>query len=128
MLAEATETEPYVLEFEISGLPSISANGSHGHWATKAKERKRWHALVAFAIGWRGPRVALNKAKLTLTRHSSSEPDFDGLVVSFKPVIDGLVRAKVIVNDKPSNIGQPQYRWEYSSPRKGFVTVRIEGN
>lgn len=116
----------YKVELQIMGLPSISANGPHGHWATKAKERKLWHSLVAYNLGRRLPPKPLEKAKLTLIRHSSSEPDSDGLVISFKPVIDALVKAGVLVNDKRGNIGMPEYDWRQAPPKKGFITIKIE--
>lgn len=51
----------------------------------------------------------------------------DGLVSGFKHVIDGLVVAGVIVDDKPSVIGQSQYRWTYRpSKQGGMISVKIE--
>lgn len=66
------------------------------------------------------------KAKLTLTRYSSKEPDFDGLCSSFKNVIDGLVEAGVIIDDKMSVIGQPTYAWVKCPPKKGKIKVVVE--
>lgn len=64
-------------------------------------------------------------ARLQLIRHSQTEPDFDGLVSSFKPIIDGLVISGVLENDRSANIGQPDYHWEYAPPKAGKITVRI---
>lgn len=117
----------YVLEFKIPGLPKIITNGSQGSWRAKWAHAKRWQHSVFFEVKQSGYVVCLAKAKVTLTRHSSREPDFDGLVASFKPVIDGLVIAGVLVNDKTDNIGQPEYRWEKTARAKGFITVKVEG-
>lgn len=73
-----------------------------------------------------GPPKPLPMAKVTLTRCSSSEPDFDGLVGSFKNVLDGLVAALVIEDDKMSNIGAPDYRWEKASPGGGKIRIVVE--
>lgn len=66
------------------------------------------------------------RAHVTLTRGSSREPDFEALVVSFKPVVDALVRAGVIQDDNPKVIGQPTYKWEPAGRGKGFIRVKVE--
>lgn len=76
-------------------------------------------------IGHRRPPKPLKKAKITLTRHSSVSPDFDGLVSSFKHILDGLIDAKVIQNDKFENIGAPEYVWEKTGRRAGRVTIEV---
>ncbi len=69
----------------------------------------------------------LKKAHLTLTRHSSIRPDSDGLVSSFKHVIDGLVDTKIIVDDDYKTIGMPTYLWEKAPAKKGYITIKVEG-
>lgn len=127
-----------ILEFEIAGLPKMT-NTSRVHWTKKMKEASKWKRLVRMEVikrqaiiilmsTFHGPLslAPLSKAKLTLTRHSSVEPDFDGLVSSFKHVVDGLVEARVIENDKVSNIGQPTYLWQKCAPRQGKISVKVE--
>lgn len=116
----------YRLEFRINKLPPNPLNGRHGSWRAKAAARKFWKELAIAAIGPEIPEKPLKKAKCTFTRHSSAEPDFDGLVASFKPVVDSLKAAKVIEDDKPSVIGQPEYRWEKAKRGEGSVTVTVE--
>lgn len=75
------------------------------------------------------------RATLRLTRHSSIEPDYDGLVYSFKALIDALqppkggkkprIGASVIVDDKPSVIGVPDYKWEKAPRGQGHVTIEV---
>lgn len=117
----------YVLEFELKGLPTTT-NGSHGHWATKAKAKRKWiDAVMKYVAKEKAhPPEPLAKAKLTLTRCSSSECDFDNLVISFKPVTDGLVRAGVLTDDKPSVIGQSKYLWEKAKAGQGKIRVKVE--
>ena len=115
----------YQLEFSIGGLPK-NINNARMQWFIRHKENQHWKKLVAFAVGTRVPPFPLKKAKLTLIRHSSSEPDFDGLVASFKSVIDGLIECRVIENDKMSNIGRPEYLWQKARPGDGSITVKVE--
>jgi hypothetical protein len=119
-----------MIEFEINDLPkTINALG-RAHWAVKVREVKKWkHLIMLYALRTKNdfqPFSPLKKAKLTLTRFSSVEPDFDGLVSSFKVVIDGLIYAQVIEDDKQSNIGQPTYLHVKSKRKEGKIKVRVE--
>lgn len=127
------ETAPKIcFEFILFGLPKRT-NNSATSWRARHAEARKWKSLVGNIVAANAPlrqilkdRGPLEKAKLTLTRHSSISPDFDGLVSSFKHVIDGLIEAGVISNDKMSNIGIPEYRWQMTSPKKGQITVKVE--
>lgn len=111
--------------FELPGLPATTNKNGRKHWAILAREARTWKGWVAVAVAAQRPKMPLQQARITLTRCSSVESDFDGLVSSFKHVLDGLVSARVIANDKPSCIGQPQYRWERAAPRMGKIRVEI---
>ena len=117
----------YCLEFSIQGLP-LMTNGIRGHWAKTAREARYWRSLSAWsAREHKRPTAPLTRALVTLTRHSSAEPDFDGLVSAMKPILDGLVDAGVIANDKPSCIAQPKYSWIKAKRGQGRITVKVEG-
>ena len=117
----------YRLEIELPGLPkTTNAARALGHWAKRHRLDAEWKATVGLYLSNKRPPKPLEKAKLTLTRCSSVEPDYDGLVSSFKPVIDALVEAKVLQNDRVENIGHPQYMWEKAPARKGSIKVKIE--
>lgn len=116
---------PYVLEFTLQGLPR-TANGSHGHWRAKHAQVRAWKQAVFTAAWHKKPAQPLASAVLCLTRHSSTCPDFDNLVMSFKPIIDGLRQAGILVDDRKANIGEPKYKWIQAPRNAGFITVRVE--
>lgn len=116
----------YVLEFTIKGLPKMQNELLRNRWQITAGLSRLWKKRV-FLNAWHlRPPVPLKTAKLTLTRHSSRRGDYDGLVSSFKAIIDGLVEAQIIENDMHENIGVPEYRWEKAGLREGFVMIRVE--
>ena len=116
----------YELEFEINDLPkTINAIG-YMHWTVRAKEIKKWHGLVRCASNGKLPDAPLEKAKLILTRFSSKCPDSDGLVHSFKSVIDGLRKSNILSDDNFGVIGMPEYKWEKAPPKKGKIKVKVE--
>ncbi len=115
-------------EFEIAGVPDLPNVSRYAHWTKGRKNVFRWKRLVSDKCYLaKIANLNLEKASLTFTRHSSREPDFDNLVASFKACQDGLVLAKVIIDDKSSVIGQSKYFWEYR-PRKlgGKISIRVE--
>lgn len=116
----------YRLCFELIGLPRTTNAQSGLHWRQKAAEVKQWHRAVWAAIGSRRPERPLPRAKVSFTRFSSREPDYDGLVSSFKHLADALIESKIILDDKMSCIGQPSYNWVKVPPKRGKVRVELE--
>lgn len=116
----------YNLEIEIKGLPKLANSLLWEHWSVKQKHNAQWKLNVSLAVGRDKPESPLKKAKIELTRFSSNEPDFDGLVSSFKAVLDGLKGCGVIEDDKVSVIGQPVYKWERAAPKAGKIKIRVE--
>jgi Holliday junction resolvase RusA-like endonuclease len=122
--------EKFVLCFEINGLPKMT-NTLRKHWAVILKERKRWKGLVQNAVRLELGNTAINfkpleRAQVTITRFSSTAPDYDGLVSAGKAILDGLVEAGVLVDDNVSVIGAPKYLWEKAAPKMGKVKVKVE--
>lgn len=97
-----------------------------GGWPIKAAHAKRWKGAVALAVRNLAPARPLKTATLTLVRVSASEPDYDGLVSGFKPIIDGLVASRIIETDKRSCIGVPKYEWRKGKRGQGSMLIRIE--
>jgi Holliday junction resolvase RusA-like endonuclease len=85
---------------------------------------KKWHKLVARFAAIK-PTKPLPRAQIILVRATSRRPDFDGLVGSFKHVIDGLTEARIILDDSHECIGIPDYKWEKTSPKNSHIRVTV---
>jgi Holliday junction resolvase RusA-like endonuclease len=114
---------------EIQDLPkTVNAMGKASIWYAQA-ERKKWRNEVMAAVVQKPyqerEHLPLKRAAVTLTRCSSSEPDIDNLYASFKFVIDGLVHAGVIVDDKPSVIDL-KCAWRKAKPKEGKIIIQVE--
>lgn len=124
----ANDQQPYSLHFTLTGLP-LTTNGARakqGHWRARHKADKGWKSEVWLACYQGGrPKAPLKRARVTLVRHSSSEPDYEGLVSSFKSVLDGLTEAGIIVDDNTSVIGKPDYLWKKAKPKEGRIEVLV---
>ena len=115
-----------MIKLEIKDLPKMPNSLIRKHWAIVTKEKNKWHGLVKLFLSYHKPKAPFKKAKLVLTRYSMRAPDYDGLVGSFKYVLDGLVKAGVIVDDKVSVIGQSEYKWVQAKKVDQRIEVTIE--
>lgn len=116
----------YKFEIVIPELPKTANSiGKASIWHSQ-NERKKWRSIMShMVLSHKEPSWPLPKATLTCTRCSSSEPDIDNLYSSFKFVIDGLVHAGVIADDKPSVLDL-KCRWEKARPKEGHIRLLIE--
>ncbi len=116
-----------VIDLTIPGLPPTNAADRRSHWAYH-KVSKEWQnntvAAVLESLG-RWPEAPLDRALVTITRCSTTEPDFDGLVAAGKHLLDGLVKAGVLVDDAPKVIGRPTYLWERAPRGAGCVRISV---
>lgn len=134
----------YRIEFEIEYLPKTPNTLLGRHWRGKANHALVWKRLVEQQVILKGgfPPAPIKKAKVTMTRFSSTQPDEDGLYGSFKPVLDALTnypakkpskkypfgmpaQPRVLVDDSPAHI-ELQCLWGKAKRRFGKVHVLIE--
>jgi len=116
----------YHVKINISGLPKSTNQLLRRHWSLATKEKNIWFTSVGLTIPkHKRPTKPLKKAKLKFIRHSSTCPDYDGLVSSFKWVCDALTYHRIIENDKMENIGMPDFEWVKAPRGSGFITVEI---
>lgn len=116
----------YQLTFEVQDLPDMPNRLLGASWRVRVGHAKKWERVVWKHTWAIKPRQPLTRASLTLTRYSSQRPDHDGLVGSFKAVIDGLVKNGVLLDDDHAVIGVPKYLWEPASPRKGKIKIEVK--
>lgn len=114
----------YYHRIKIKGYPPLPNNAGK-HWAQVNASRKTWHRLTAAAITHK-PDQPIEKCKVICIKYSSRKCDFDGLVYSFKPVIDGLVLVGIIKDDDMDTIVQREYHWVKVKEVDSFVTIQIE--
>ncbi len=115
---------PYHLLLEIPGLPLLPNRLQKSHWRAIQRHTKEWHALVYHHASRHVPPEPLQRAELILARYSTNEPDPDNLMASWKPLIDGLQRVGILVNDKRENV-ELKAEWYRAKANQGKVTIEI---
>lgn len=117
----------FSLRVDIPWLPkSLNVKVRAGRYAND-REMKAWSNYLSAELHSRKPSKPLTKARLTLIRHAWRTLDYDGLVGSFKPVVDGLVDAGIIVDDTWAVTG----KWDCDQkhrPRKAgpLLEIRVD--
>lgn len=120
-------SSPFKLHIVLAGVPKATNEVLGAHYWVKHNNATKWKQLMALAIGYKKPNRPLEKAKLTLVRHSWRMLDFDGCVASFKPAIDGLVECGVLVDDRYSVTGNWNCTQEFRSKKLGsMIEVTVE--
>lgn len=104
-----------------------SAEGPNGRaWQAKARAAREWRELVAAALevlGDRQPRWARARVHYELyTRGRAIDPD--NRVALGKPILDGLVAAGVLPDDRDEQVEDVSASWAPSPLPWGFVVVR----
>jgi len=125
-LSAAASTRPYMLTLRIDGLPPMNTAATRRHRMVQAREAKRWKALVVALVGRRRPEKPLSRARLLCTRSSSSPADRVNIAQSCKALVDGLVAARVLLDDGPRNLVTEVYEWSPAPRGKGYVVLRVE--
>ncbi len=114
----------YSLDIGSKRLPKMPNQLLGQHWRFRQEEAKSWHNEIGWRVAQKRPPKPLTKARLHCMRRSRNEPDFDGLVGSFKYVIDARVENRILHDDTPSVI-TAEYRWTRDTPHG--IMVHIEG-
>jgi hypothetical protein len=98
------------------------------HWGAKTRLRKD--------LAWwiraheQPPKEPWQKARIHITRHSSSKPDYGNLVESAKPILDVLQPNSkrhpqglgFIVDDSPDHLEEAHF-WVQAKPSEGWTGV-----
>lgn len=108
----------YKLSFELNELPPSLNVFMRMHFRERAKVFKRIENQCHLLMAGKTPEKPLAKFLITFTRFTIRPLDIDNLVASFKPVLDSIVRAGVIEDDKWTGTDSFHYKRERVSEKK----------
>jgi Holliday junction resolvase RusA-like endonuclease len=118
----------YRLEIYERGLPPLGNAILRMHFRAYGRLRKRWEMTLlhhAMKLGAK-PLKPLERARITVTRYSATEPDADNLRFAGKPILDAMKRVGLILDDKPAVIGTPEFKWVKVPAKQGGVKIVLE--
>ena len=112
----------------VPGRLTNPLNGSHKHWAVKARDRKGWREVTALCVG-SAMRIAnwgyapFFPKVVILTAFTWNTYDDDGLAAALKPVVDGLRDARLIHSDDPQSGHRIERRQVIDRKHRGVEVV-----
>jgi Holliday junction resolvase RusA-like endonuclease len=113
----------YQLEIEVS-TQETDANRRRGkHWSFSHSADVKIKTEIYWLSKDKLPEKPLEKFLLSITRHGAKKLDYDNLIGSFKPAIDGLVKAKIIKDDNWTYIKHIDVDQVISPHRKLVIKV-----
>jgi Holliday junction resolvase RusA-like endonuclease len=116
-----------MIKLTIPGTPPSLNQWSRMHWAKAAKIKKQWEndILYVFLASKAKGVFPLEKARITIKYYFSTNRRRDADNLNLKFILDGLVKAGIIVDDSTKVIGQVITEWgvDKNDPR-----VEIEIN
>lgn len=114
----------YYCKITLSGLPT--GGNARQHWTTKYTEVTKWKKRILAAVGSSAPAKPLERVKLKFTRASCGSMDWDNMIISFKSIQDGLVEARILADDKITNIPEiPMYEQANAKRGDGYVVIEV---
>lgn len=115
----------YTLNIEIKNQLPLSLNKAlRAHYHKFNRQNALFRILVAVETIGKLPPSPLKKARIRLVRHAHRTLDYDGLVGSMKPVVDALVKLKILEDDSWAVTGP----WEVTQvfrPMKDGTRLQI---
>lgn len=124
------EKIPYLLELELPFVPRRLNEVLRQFRLTRNDEFKEVYEWMRLLTLNKRPHFPLGQCQITIIRKVSKDRflDWDNMVASYKPVIDGLVHANILMDDTYDITGPWTVTQELRPKKEGAVTyLRIEG-
>ena len=117
-----------VLEFEVPGrAPATSSPNARINWRVKFAEGREFGALVQVLAQLAGTGAGpYTRAHVTVTQRAMRLRDHDNFIASFKPGLDAIVRAGIILDDNPGCIDLTIRAEKVAHRADESVRVRVE--
>lgn len=122
-------TREWVFDIDTLGRP-ITHNAMNQLHPTQAQARRQEWRDAATILARKHRVTACHAIDLWVQPHypdRRSWPDTDGTSPAVKGILDGLVNAKVIPDDKPRHVRAVHYLRPVLRPGAAGITVKIEG-
>lgn len=115
-----------IVSVVIPGCPDVNMN-SRLHFRARAEAIKNWRLTALYSFRRCRPIKPFRKVNIKIVRYFTEKykfRDYDNLVTSMKPLIDGAVDARVMIDDNYQVTGQ----WDVTQMRsdKDYVTIEIK--
>lgn len=119
------------IEFILDCIPDATLRGNamgHNHWKRqRAKEELRNDGEIEgivrkYMLGLTEP--IAGPVQILVFVRNKRKLDMDSLLVGYKPFIDGLIRAGLLIDDNPDVVVEVRIRWEGKGEPRSRLVIR----
>ena len=112
----------------IPDIPPSLNKWSRMHWAKAAEIKKRWEADIYYSAFSQRPKVPYRYAKVIITYYFKDHRHRD-IVDNYSPkfLMDGLVKAKILEDDRTEYVGVPELIMAYDRENSRTEIKIIQG-
>lgn len=126
--SSSTRDDFYYIEMIIPGIPESYNKNLRKHFQQRRKANQYWYDLVKTIAGKNLPKSPLKKASIKIIRRHYRFLDWDGAVGSIKPIVDGLIHARIIKDDSYKITGPWDVTQEFRPKKEGgHIYVMVSG-
>ena len=119
----------FSLKLKIESIPPPLNVVLRQHYHKRTRLYKDIYNHVSYLVKGKVPSKPLEKAIIKIERHNYRFCDFDGLVGAYKPYIDSLIKAKVILDDNWKVLGAWKVEQVFRPKRLGPLSIiEVLGN
>ena len=115
-----------MITITIPDIPPSLNKWSRMHWAKAAEIKKRWEANIYYTSFNQRPKAPYRYAKVKITYYFKDHRRRD-IVDNYSPkfLMDGLVKAKILEDDRTEYVGIPELVMAYDKERPR-TEIKIE--
>lgn len=101
-----TEIQLYLPKVPMRGRKLMEGRTWRAQWGKKKREQGDWQLLIRSKIGAQKPEKPLSGViiETTIYRRSGFDLDDDNRLFSIKPIVDALVKERIIFNDSSRHV------------------------
>ena len=115
-----------MITITIPDIPPSLNKWSRMHWAKAAEIKRQWEADVYYTAYGQRPKEPYKKAKVTITYFFKTKQrhDLDNYTPKF--ILDGLVKAHILLDDRAEYIGMAELIQGYDkeNPRTEIIIIK----
>ena len=94
-----------MIQFTVPGrVPAATSPNARTGWQKRHSEGNAYGMAIGLIARLCAPDAAFSRAHVTVTQRAVRLRDHDNFIASFKPGLDAIVRAGIILDDNPSVI------------------------
>lgn len=96
------------------------------HWRTQYRDKQEWYVALMAAARLANATKATGKRRVTVVRHGRRLLDIDNAIGGLKPILDGMRKLELLVDDDRHNLELVMLQTQVKSAKDVHTVITIE--